>query len=530
MCEDNNTPERVFCFAQKLSLVYNKYIMKTFSRVFSAQPYQLSGHIVSVEIDITNGLHAFTIVGLPDKSIDESRDRVASAIKNSGYISPKQENHKTVVSLAPAELRKEGAYYDLAIAVGYLLSNHELDFDPSGKIFVGELSLNGELKNIHGVLPIVRAARDAGFSEIFVPFGNADEASLITGITVYPAKTLREVIDHLSQQSILDGYVPRTITPERIDALVDFRDIRGQESAKRGLEIAAAGGHNIIMSGPPGTGKTMLARAFTGILPQLAEPEMLEVTGIHSIAGTLRSSVIMWPPFRSPHHTASHISIIGGGSTPKPGEVTLAHHGVLFMDEFPEFDTRVIEALRQPIEDKVVNISRVKGSASFPARFTLVAAMNPCPCGNKGALHKQCVCSPGELARYRKKLSGPIMDRIDIHLTVEHIDYDKLSSDDPSAEYSTDIAKRVAVARDIQAKRFNSTYKLNSHMSAADIASETISPEASQILNESATKLKLSPRSYHRTIKLARTIADLDGAEHIGTDHILEALQYRPRE
>lgn len=504
--------------------------MKTFSRVFSAQPYQLSGHIVFVEIDITNGLHAFTIVGLPDKSIDESRDRVASAIKNSGYISPKQENHKTVVSLAPAELRKEGAYYDLAIAVGYLLSNHELDFDPSGKIFVGELSLNGELKNIHGVLPIVRAARDAGFSEIFVPFDNADEASLITGITVYPAKTLREVIDHLSQQSILDGYVPRTITPERIDALVDFRDIRGQESAKRGLEIAAAGGHNIIMSGPPGTGKTMLARAFTGILPQLAEPEMLEVTGIHSIAGILKNTVVYYPPFRSPHHTSSYVSIIGGGSVPKPGEVTLAHNGVLFMDEFPEFDARVIESLRQPIEDKIVNIARARGSASFPARFTLLAAMNPCPCGNKGALHKQCICSPVDMARYRKKLSGPIMDRIDIWLTVEHIDYDKLSATEINAEHSHDIAERVARVRDVQAKRFGSTAKLNAHMHAKDIAAEHMSTEVTQVLNESATKLKLSPRAYHRIIKLARTIADLDYAEHINTDHILEALQYRPRE
>lgn len=504
--------------------------MKTFSRVFSAQPYQLSGHIVSVEIDITNGLHAFTIVGLPDKAIEESRDRVSSAIKNSGFISPKQENHKTVVSLAPAELRKEGSYYDLAIAVGYLLSNHELDFDPAGKIFVGELSLNGELKKLTGVLAIVRAARDAGFTEVYLPIQNADEASLISGITVYAAKTLREVIDHLNQEALLDGYAHIPETDKVPVSWVNFSDIRGQESAKRGLEIAAAGGHNIIMSGPPGTGKTMLARAFTSILPKLAEPEMLAVTSIHSIAGILNETVVHYPPFRSPHHTSSYVSVIGGGSIPRPGEITLAHHGVLFMDEFPEFDSRVIESLRQPIEDKVINVSRAKGSATFPAKFTLLAAMNPCPCGNKGALHKQCVCSPGELAKYRKKLSGPIMDRIDIWLTVEHIDYEKLSEKDPTAEHSADIASRVYNARLIQQKRFGNTSKLNAHMSAADIAGESLSGEVSNVLNESATKLKLSPRAYHRIIKLARTIADLDHAETIGTDHILEALQYRSRE
>lgn len=504
--------------------------MQTFSRVFSAQPHQLSGHIISVEIDITNGLHAFTIVGLPDKAVDESRDRVASAIKNSGFISPKQENHKVVVSLAPAELRKEGSYYDLAIAIGYLLSNHELDFDPSGKIFVGELSLNGELKPVTGILPIVRAVRDAGFSEIFLPLANADEASLISGVTIYGAQTLREVIDHINQHSLLSGYTPAQFTIEPEFLHHDFYTIRGQETAKRGLEIAAAGGHNVIMSGPPGTGKTMLARAFAGILPRLAEPEMLEVTGIHSVAGILQNTIVAYPPMRAPHHTSSYVSIIGGGSIPKPGEVTLAHHGVLFMDEFPEFDTRVIEALRQPIEDKVVNISRAKGSATFPARFTLVAAMNPCPCGNKGALHKQCVCSPSEMARYRKKLSGPIMDRIDIWLTVEHIDYDKLGVEDTTAEHSQDIADRVSRARTLQAVRFGTTAKLNAHMSASDIAHQYLSPEVVSILNESATRLKLSPRAYHRVIKLARTIADLDSAEHIGSDHILEALQYRPRE
>ena len=506
---------------------------KNFSRIYSAQPYQLQGHIVSVEIDITNGLHNFSIVGLPDAAVSEARDRVGSALKNSGFISPKQENQKTVVSLAPAELKKEGSYFDLAIAVGYLLANHDILFDPEKKLFVGELSLNGELQPIAGILPIVQAAKKSGFTEIFIPIKNASEAALIDGITIYPATTLCEILDHIHEESDTQKFLspqPRTIPPEKtITPGADFSEVKGQEAVKRGLEIAAAGGHNIAMSGPPGTGKTMLARAFAGLLPRLSEEESLEITGIHSIAGILKDPLVTYPPFRAPHHTASYVSIIGGGTFPKPGEVTLAHLGILFMDEFPEFDKRVLESLRQPMEDRTVHISRAKGSLQFPAQFLLVAAMNPCPCGNLGALHKKCTCSPGQLAHYARRISGPIIDRIDIWTIVEHIDYQKLSEGSINQETTQQIHARIIQARKVQATRFGTTRILNAHMHARDIEKIHLSPTVRKLLNDSAETLKLSPRAYHRMIKIARTIADLAGSEHITTDHIFEAFQYRPR-
>lgn len=522
----------------------------SFARVYSAQTHLLKGKIVTVEVDITkNTLHAFTLVGLPDKAVDESKDRMSSALKNSGFASPKNQNQKIVISLSPADLKKEGPYFDLAIALAYLLSAEEIDFDPEGRIFLGELSLNGELQSIKGALPLAQEAKRLGYKEIFVPLANAEESALVEGITVYGAQTLKEVIDHIykikhdkkgnpiePERPKLTPQPKTVIKIEKKNHDIDFSDIRGQEGAKRGLEIAAAGGHNIAMSGPPGTGKTMLARVFSHILPDLKTEEALEITGIHSVVGLLDDTLITEAPFRAPHHTASYVSMIGGGANPKPGEVTLAHKGVLFLDEFPEFEKRVLESLRQPLEDNIVSISRARGSAIFPSNFILVAAMNPCPCGNKGNKQKACICKPNDLDRYTRKLSGPIMDRIDIWVTVGAVDYDKLSSIEQTGEKTSSVKERVARAREIQTKRFKSDnasarrINTNSEMNVKDLAIYApLSPDIKQLLNQSAERLQLSARAYHRVIKLARTIADLEGSPDITTGHILEALQYRPR-
>ena len=520
----------------------------SFSRIYSAQTHLLKGKIVTVEVDITKKtLHSFTLVGLPDKAVDESKDRMSSALKNSGFESPKNQNQKVVISLSPADLKKEGPYFDLAIALSYLLSAEEIDFDPDGRIFLGELSLNGELRTIKGALPLTQEAKRLGYKEIFLPIDNASEASLVDDITIYGAKNLKEVIDHIyipkrdkkgnlleKERSKISQFPKTEIVHKEKTNNLDFSDIKGQEGAKRGLEIAAAGGHNIAMSGPPGTGKTMLARVFSQILPELNKDDCLEITGIHSIVGLLEEDLVTEPPFRAPHHTASYVSMIGGGVNPKPGEVTLAHRGVLFLDEFPEFEKRVLESLRQPLEDNVVSISRAKGSAIFPSNFILVAAMNPCPCGNKGSKQKECICKPNDLDRYKRKLSGPIMDRIDIWVTVGNVDYEKLSGGEQEGERTKTIRERVKCARDIQIKRFkNSARKINtnSEMNVKELnVYAPLDEETKKLLNQSAERLQLSARAYHRTIKLARTIADLAGSENITQSHILEALQYRPRE
>ena len=511
-----------------------------FSRVYSAQTNLLKGQIITIETDLSRGLHSFNIVGLPDKAVEESKDRVSSAIKNSGYKSPKSTNQKIIVSLAPADFKKEGPFFDLAVALGYLLSSGEINFAPEKKIFLGELSLNGELQSIRGALPLVEEAKNNGFEEIFLPKQNTKEAALIDGVKIFGASNLKEVINHLNLKQETDINKNFKLSPEEKTIIkkgikkynIDFSDIRGQEGAKRGLEIAAAGGHNIAMTGPAGTGKTMLARGFSQILPELDNNEILEITSIHSIAGTLKDNLLTEPPFRAPHHTASHVSIVGGGVYPKPGEITLAHRGVLFLDEFPEFEKRVIESLRQPLEDNIVNISRAKGSAVFPSNFILIAAMNPCPCGNLGSENKECICRPSDLARYQRKLSGPIMDRIDIWVQVGNVDYQKLGGES-SGEKTRTIKKRVAGARQRQEKRFKKfrrNIKNNSAMNVKDITKITpLGIEVRELLNQSAEKLSLSARAYHRVIKLARTIADLEESEEIKTSHLLEALQYRPR-
>lgn len=510
------------------------------AKIFSAQATLLSAQLIELEVDLSRGLHSFSIVGLGDKSVDEAKDRVSSAIKNSGWKSPKNKNQKIVVSLAPADIKKEGPIFDLPIALAYLIASDEIKAETEKRLFIGELSLDGKLRPVKGVLPITQKAKKEGFTEIFLPKENADEASNIEGIDVYGVDSLLELVKHINTKEIPDEIfshqeIPlhiRKIDKEKLKEIeVDFSDIKGQESAKRGLEIAAAGGHNIIMYGPPGTGKTMLAKAFSHLLPNLSFDEKLEVTSIYSIGGMLLDDLISEPPFRSPHHTASYVSLVGGGSNLKPGEVTLAHKGVLFMDEFPEFDKKVLESLRQPLEDRVVTISRAKGSVKYPAHFILVATMNPCPCGNFGTKGKECICSAMAIEKYKRKLSGPIMDRIDMWVEVSKVEYEKLTESREKHEGTEKIRPRVELARKTQEERFKDLkIKTNAELSSKDLVNTVkISEEIKELLNESAKKLDLSARSYHRIIKLARTIADLDKSYEINESHILEALQYRPK-
>ena len=505
----------------------------------SAHIIGLEASQATVEVDVSRGLYSFSIVGLPDKAIDESKDRIIAALKNIGAKNPKTENHKVVVSLSPANIKKEGSHFDVPIALSYLAASKQITIPKDIGWFVGELSLTGDILPLRGALVIAQFAKSCGARALYVPYANKEEAALIDGLIVYGCKTLSDIIAHLGG-SLEDGRAPFEIAPEpkteivykTPDSFLDFKDIKGQHSAKRALEIAAAGGHNIALYGPPGTGKTMLARAFTGILPSLSHSEALEVTRIHSLH-TKNTTIITHPPLRSPHHTSSYVSLVGGGTNPKPGEVTLAHFGVLFLDEFPEFDKRVIESLREPLEEGLITVSRAKGSCTFPASCTLIASMNPCPCGYMGSKQRRCVCKPSDIDRYARKLSGPIMDRIDMWVPVLHIDYDVLSNKEEGEE-SALVRERVRCARDFAVARFkvhgNTVILKNKDMRAKDIEVHVTLDEAcTALMKKLATSLALSPRAYHRVLRLARTIADYRGGNDVIEADILEAFQYRPK-
>lgn len=502
--------------------------------VYSAATIGLDGVLVEVETDVLQaGLHAFTLVGLPDTAIREARDRVSAAIKNCGF-EPPHHSGRVTVNLAPADLQKNSSMYDLPIALAFLKATGQLDFESKQRMFVGELSLDGSVRRVSGVLSIALFAKHQGFDELYVPIENAREAALVRDIAVIPVPSLFALARHLRGQEVLPAFELPDELPSRAESSHDFKFIRGQEHAKRALEIAAAGGHNVLFVGPPGSGKTLLARALSSILPDLDFDERLEVTKIYSAAGRAHRSehLMREQPFRSPHHTASAASLIGGGSVPKPGEISLAHRGVLFLDEFAEFSRAVLENLREPLEEGVVTVSRVRGALSFPARFLLVAAMNPCPCGYAGDPEHACSCSPYQVLQYKRKISGPILDRIDLHVDVPRVKLEKLQEAFDGAEPSEMIRDRVSVARERQRERMREWQKkTNAEMDTRLLERFcALDQNVQAFLLQAAQSFKLSARGYGRVLKVARTIADLAGEERIGLAHVTEALQYRFRD
>ena len=500
--------------------------------IAKVQSYALSGLegvCVTVEADISRGLPSYEMVGLPDAAVKESKERVRSAVKNSALEFPA---HKITVNLAPAYVRKEGSAFDLPVAVSLLLASGALAANTDGILFLGELALNGDLRPIAGVLPSIISARDKGFQKFIIPKDNAKEAGYVRGVEVYAAQNLREVVEHLSGVKVLEPVADSAFesSSEQKEHAYDLAFVKGQEIAKRALEVAVAGGHNILFVGPPGSGKTMLARSVPSVLPEMSFEEALEITKIHSIAGTLgEEGIISERPFRSPHHTATTVSLCGGGNkTVHPGEISLAHGGVLFLDELPEYNRSTLEALRQPLEDGVITISRSGGTVTYPASFMLCASMNPCPCGNHGSKKRRCVCTPNDIRRYRARISGPLLDRIDIQVEVDGVEYEDLVSE-RIEESSAEVKARADVARRVQRARFEeSAVHTNAEMGEKEMRAYCrLSQEGEEVLREAFERLQLSARARSRILKVARTIADLELCENILPEHLYEAISYR---